>query len=382
MGDARPFELDFSSPELPALPVYRRLGLLNGLLIGLALGLGAWGVEAWGAGRLPLPLFLPTLLLGILLMTALGGFVGWLSARLARTAITVVLWLAAAVLAILLMGYLSYYGRSLVVWVADLRFFGRMVFPYNSEGTAAGFILGGLLVLLVLGFLGVLQEYRLENMAGEAQRKRTLGLRTWLALLLPLPLVFLAGLITQNMMANPAATAAQLTHRAILRAQVYDGDLRELGEENGINYTALRPVQDQIAGPFTLGIAEVNPQSSTVIIVADFDSGAWVYCRVINDQLSFCYDPSPAYITGLRSHVTGEPVPEECRACNLRASGAAAAWLAERRPQFGAAPVISREAQWGDTVLMRVESESGDVSARCWVTGVTRAELTSCEEAR
>ncbi len=216
-------------------------------------------------------------------------------------------------------------------------------------------------------------------MTGEAQSKRTLGVRTWVALLLPLPLVFLAGLVTANTMANPAATAAQTVHRAILRAQTFEGDLRDL-EEGGIDYASLRPVQDQIDGPFTLGIAEVNPLTATVIVAADFDSGAWVYCRVISDQLSFCYDPTPAHVEGLRSHVTGQAPPEECRGCELRADETAVAWLAGSRARFGPAPTIQREAQWGDTVLMRVADAAGSVVAHCWIEGVTRAVLTGCEE--
>ena len=376
MAEARPFDLDH--PEAHTLPVYRRLAVLNGLLIGLALALGTWGLEAVRVGRLSLPLYLPTLLLGVVALAALGAFVGWLTARLANTAVTVVLWLLFAVLSVLVMGHLPYTGRSLVVWLADPRFAGRMVFPLSSGGTVSGLILGGLLVLLALGLLGLLQGYRLENIAGEAQRKRTLGTRAWIALLLPLPLVFLAGLVTSSMMANPAAVAAQTVHRAIPRAQTFEGDLRELGEEGGIDYRSLRPVQDQIDGPFTLGVAEVDPSAATVIIAADFDNGAWVYCRVINGHLSFCYDAAPAHVQGLRSLVTGEPPPENCRGCALRATEEALGWLEARRPRFGPSPIVGREAQWGNAVLMRVAGEG--LAAECWIVGVTRPVLTECVE--
>jgi len=45
-----------SVPETHIRQMYRRLGLLNGLLIGLALTLGAWGQDAVRAIGLPLPL--------------------------------------------------------------------------------------------------------------------------------------------------------------------------------------------------------------------------------------------------------------------------------------------------------------------------------------
>ena len=53
MAEARPFELDLDEPEQHTRPAYRRLGLLNGLLIGLALGLGAWALEIVRVARLP-----------------------------------------------------------------------------------------------------------------------------------------------------------------------------------------------------------------------------------------------------------------------------------------------------------------------------------------
>ncbi|HQF69939.1 MAG TPA: hypothetical protein PLH39_01530, partial [Promineifilum sp.] len=80
MAETQPLQLDLNAPDMHTLPAYRRLGLLNGLLIGLALGLGAWGVEVVRAARLPLPLTVPALLLGILVLTVLGAVIGWLSA--------------------------------------------------------------------------------------------------------------------------------------------------------------------------------------------------------------------------------------------------------------------------------------------------------------
>jgi hypothetical protein len=83
MAETRPLDLDLSPPDLNTLPAYRRLGLLNGLLIGLAVGLGAWAVEALRVSRLPVPLYLPTLFLGLAMVTLLGGLTGWITARLA-----------------------------------------------------------------------------------------------------------------------------------------------------------------------------------------------------------------------------------------------------------------------------------------------------------
>ena len=378
MAETRPFELDLSATERHTLPAYRRLGLLNGLLIGLALGLGAWGLEIIRVARLPLPLAVPALLFGVLLMTLLGGFVGWLSARIANTAVTAVLWLGAGLVAQLLLGYAPFFGRSVVVWFADPRFWGRQVFPNTLGGTTTGLILGGLLIFLVLGALALLQNYRLEGMVAETGRRGLPGGRAWWALLLPLPIVFLASLATSSVISNPAASAAEITHRAILQAQPIEGDLRDVPGVGNTGLLSLRPVQDRIDGPFTLGIAGVDAATSTVIVTADFDNGAWINCRVINGQLTFCYDAEPPFTTGLVSLVTGQPLPAECPGCTLQTTDAAAAWLTERRAQFGAQPTAERLAQWGNTVLMRVEGDA--LTAECWIEGVSPAVLTECGE--
>lgn len=378
MAEARSYELDLNAPEHHSRPAYRRLGLLNGLLIGLALGLGAWALEMVRVARLPLPLAVPTLLLGTVLMTLVGGLTGWLSARIHNTLATVLLWLGAGVAALFIIGYTPFLGRSVVVWLADPRFFGRHVFPNTLGGTTTGLILGGVLIFLVLGVLGLLQNHRLEGLVHEVGRRQLPNGRAWAALLLPLPIVFLVSMATSSVMSNPAASAAEITHRAILQAQPIEGDLRDVPGVGNTGLLSLRPVQDRIDGPFTLGIAGVDAATSTVIVTADFDNGAWINCRVINGQLTFCYDAEPPFTTGLVSLVTGQPLPAECPGCTLQTTDAAAAWLTERRAQFGAQPTAERLAQWGNTVLMRVEGDA--LTAECWIEGVSPAVLTECGE--
>lgn len=380
MAESRPIdrvEFDFSTEDKSTNRAYRRLSTLNGLLIGLAVGLGAWGSEALEVARLPVRAYLPMLLVGIALAAAAGAFVGWLTGRIARTPITVILWAALGMLFMLLLSYLPYQGRTLGVWLTDGRFRGRNVYPFALEATTGALLLGGFFIILALAGLALLQNYRLEQIVSETGRRGRLSGRGWFSLLLPLPLVFLASMVTYNTMANPAAAAVSITHRAITTAAAYEGDLRELNLGDGISYAALRPVQDVIRGDYTLSVVDVNPLTSTVVVGADFPAtGAWVYCRVINGQLSFCYDASPPYTHGLRSLVTGAPPPEGCRGCILQPTDEAAAWLDEHRARFGPDPSIERVAQQGSHVLMRISGD--DLTADCWVVGVAPMRLTEC----
>lgn len=379
MATANTLTLDLSEKDAGRHPLYRRIGLLNGLFIGLALGLGVWGLEALRIISLPFQLYLPTLALGIVLVTIICALAGWLTARAGRTWLTVLAWFGAAVVCMLFIGYLAYQGRTLLVWLADGRFWGREVYPNVLGGTPGGLILGGFLIILVLLVLGLVQGYRLENITNNLGGKTRLDGRAWFALLLPVPFVFLAGLITKNVMDDPAAQAGQIAYQVIERVNSYDGDLDQLSRQEGINYAALTGVRDEISDDYTLGIGEVSPANSTVAIVADFANGAWVYCRVVNAQMNFCYDASLPYTIGLRSLLTGEPLPDPCRGCLPQNASDWRAWLSDQGERLGPEPRIERLAQWGSHVLMRAESASGDEAIECWFEGITRVNIAACE---
>jgi hypothetical protein len=371
------------SPEAHTRPVYRRLGLLNGLLIGLALALGAWAFDAIRVAGLPFPLAMLTILAGSLVLVALCGFAGWLTSRLAKSWLSAVLWFLTGIVATLVIGYQPYNGRTWVVWLADRRFWGLDVYPFTLPGTLAGLLVGGLLILLALTVLGLLQNYRLEGMVRELGSNERLTRGVWFRLLWPLPLVALATLVTAGSIENPAVQAVSIIHEVIEVGRTFEGDegdLFQLGQERGISYSAIRGVRDQLTEQYTLGIGEVNAGTSTVVVVAHFDNGAWINCRVVAGQANFCEDASRPYTTGLIELINGVVAAEDCRNCQPQASEEWQNWLQERQASLGEVPRITRLAQWGGEVLMRVESSAGDMAIECWFTGLQPVQLRSCEE--
>lgn len=108
-----PFTVDLSGTETRRRPAYRRLGLLNGLLIGLALGAGAWGYEMFRVTQLPVTSYMPSLWLAVGTIVLLCGFVGWLTARISLTIVSIVLWGLVAVASMLIMGYLPITAAAL-----------------------------------------------------------------------------------------------------------------------------------------------------------------------------------------------------------------------------------------------------------------------------
>ena len=130
---------------------------------------------------------------------------------------------------------------------------------------------------------------------------------------------------------------------------------------------------------YTLRVGQIDPASSMAFVLAEFDNEAWINCRTINDQLSFCYDAAPPYTTGLASLISGEPVPEDCLACLPRVEEETADWLRQQGEVLGDNLQIERLAQWGGYVLMGVRSEAGDQALECWFSSMSPVEIEHCE---
>jgi hypothetical protein len=176
--------------------------------------------------------------------------------------------------------------------------------------------------------------------------------------------------------------APLLVDEALTTGRTYTGDLLALGRETGVNYSAIDGVRGLIGdSAYTLLLGDMNlGGSETVFVVADFDNGAWVYCRVQADQLSHCYDASPPYTRGLAGAITGAGTPD-CRPCTIRVPADLATWLRDRSGHFSQPPEITRLAQWGSHVLMRAADPASGYALECWFTGLGPYTLSSCREA-
>jgi hypothetical protein len=359
-----------------------RLGLRNGLLIGLALALGAWAPDAILLSTSHVRLLYPSLLLGCLALLLLGGLGGWLATWLGRAFAGGLVWLLVAGLMTWTIGHLPYEGHSLTVWLADRRFWGLPIYSFSSAAQAR-LEMAGFFVVLLLTILGLIQDYRLDGVGSEIDADGRMSGRAWFLLLLPLPLVLGVGLVANNLVNNPLRTAPQLVHEAIRTGRTYPGDLFELSLDRGINYNAIAGVRDQMSAHYSLTIGEVElGVANTIFVVADFDNGAWINCRVVADQLSHCYDASPPYRQGFSTLLTTGETPEDCPRCTIRVNDEQRAWFLARSENFAASPRITRLAQWGSYVLMRAESPGSDYAVECLFNGISLVRLERCQEAK
>jgi len=370
--------MEAAEQEVQARRLSLRLGLWNGLFLGLALALGVWTSDAIFLGLSHVRMVYPSMLLGLVALAFLGGLAGWLAALIARGWVGAVVWLGAGALMVRVIGLVPYQGRSLTVWLADSRSWGLPIYP-SSEAAGVGLWLAGFFILLVLVTLGLMQPYRLEGVSSEADDRGRLGCRGWFLLLLPVPLLVGAGLVADSMVNKPLRVAPQLVSEAIETGRTYEGDLFALGREKGVGYQAIAGVREQMSENYALSIGSVDlGVSDTVMVVIDFDNGAWINCRVVSEQLSFCHDASLPYMQGLPAVITTGELPADCPYCKFTVSDDWRGWLRDR--EFDGTPNVTRVAQWGSYVLVRAESPDGDYGIECLFEGLAPVRLDRCWE--
>ena len=367
--------------DTPSQRLDRRIGLLNGLLIGLALAIGVWGADALFWASVGAWAVYPSLLVGGLLLMALGGLAGWLTARIGRAWAGLLLWLVAAFPMMRIIGHVPYEGRTWTVWLADHRAWGLPIYPYDP-GAATGVFIAGFFAVLALAFLGLLQPYRTETIVAETDADGRLSGRGWFLLLLPLPLILAVGLVADSMVSRPLRRATWQVHEAIRTGRTYPGDLFELSLREGLNYNAIAPVREQMSENYRLSVGAVDLSAGdTIFVIADFDNGAWIACRILADHLSFCYDAGLPYLQGFPALIATGETPADCPACDIAVDDELRAWLQERAADLGDVPRITRLAQWGSYVWLRAESAAGQYAIECRFWGFNPVRLEECWEA-
>ena len=243
-------------------------------------------------------------------------------------------------------------GQNWTVWLADSRFADLPITQTPTHLFWWSYLIAGFLMVALLPLMAILQNMNLTSAHQELVYGRRLNLRASLSLLLPALLAGFVGALFPDLTTSAPRNALVITEQAIERVRSFDGDLFQLSLDTGFNYNALNSVSDQLDGPYTLLVNEVDEAWSSAVITAYFESGAWVNCRVnITQQratyFSFCFDASIPFTAGM-NHLMYDNVPtDSCRRCKVNADPTWQSWLQARANQFAHEPVWQRVAQHG-----------------------------------
>lgn len=396
MASLRPLDetkipsLELEKPEPSTLPAYLRLGVLNGLLIGMAISLGFWLTKVYTLAKLPtaVGIDLGGVLGSSFLIIVLCIAISWLTSRVNKGWLTVIVWLFGGALITMMLGYIPTYGRNLAAWLMDGRFAGVYVYLVPQSNEWWSFVVAGFLLVFILFILALLQSVRLERAFNDLRADGKLSASAFYILLLPALFAGLGAYAMPDHLSSAPREALVFAQHGIQFVQNFEGssdELFEVARETGFNYSALKGVREQLTGPYTLMVGEVDANAAQVAIIAHFENGAWIDCRVNAfvghaNYLSFCADASRPYTEGFASLITGEPLPENCSRCLPDADPAWQNWLQERVAHFNGVLQFERLAQQGNAVWMRASAADGTYAIDCLFTGITAVQLQECKE--
>jgi len=266
-------------PEI--LRIKRMYGFWFGAALGLTFSIFAWGIDAYLLDRMHGLLPWLKFLGGVIPCILLGGFTGWLSARLDRPLFALLLWGAAAsIFAWLTVGLpLQITPRLLSIVEPDIRDLLHYTY-YEAFSTRVGVAYAWIAIFVSLaGFL----QIPLSDSAVFS----TSFLGKISPMLTTLVLMAICGTIVDglnNELLRSPIDAVNLTTQFMLD---HRGDEIDPLVSRRMHLSALRTVEDLVTPDRKFIVSGYDQYLEQVQVLALFDK-AWVECELVVNQLIRC----------------------------------------------------------------------------------------------
>ena len=259
------------------------LGALYGATGGLVFAVLAWGFDALSlAGShvvLPFGRFLP----GLVACVLLSAFVGWLSARIDKAAVALLLWIGLSVLLVVLILWLP------LSWMSWLT---RQLYPVYSPylkypalvGTSQFIILGTIGLTILAGIAGLTENLLVDSALEKQGYGGVVGMLIMVSLLLGI-----GGFLMDNML-NPNFRSSAEAMDTLIHYAVENKDTAVdpiTARQNHLS-TMTQLGAEIYTQPHKLVIQTFDPVSLTQIdYIVDF-SGNLYSCTVVSNAPVYC----------------------------------------------------------------------------------------------
>jgi len=337
-------------------------GAAFGLVYGASFALLTWGIDGFALSSVSADAAWGKLIIGLPLALLICTVVSRRGIPTSAWVRFLVLWpLVSAVLGALAAHLLP--GLSnLLVWVTDQRFAQLPIFPYGRpDPTRTGFVVA---VLIVLGAsVGLVQNFAIDWAWDRGTPSNRLSWRSWLVMLLCVPLAIL-----------PAIAVNQLIHGPLRTPQQAVGDYLELVmtatpdelEAAGVSTHVIRSLRGEITDRYTTYLVEFDPDSeawfaASVDVV--FDNGFRMRCLTFGDNVVHCDDLSnqlASWMDGLVSIGRSDgQIPAEFDVRQIAVEDQVVDWLSARDGRLDGQYDVSVESQHGGWIMMAAQFDSG-----------------------
>ena len=362
---------DSSEFRLTMLREKRRNGILFGMVAGLALSIGIWGMDAFILYQAHAGWAWLKFLIGTPFLLLVGGLAGWVTARYDNGMVGALTWLLTSLVVVWIASHVPFQALSWVVGVLKPDFAGLDIYPFveNVRGRMNFlYIVVGILMALGGGF---------EMFIVEAVTRAS----TWFARffnLLACMMIFLpVGLAVDNLMNATLREPMVAVNDVIQNGLKAETTPFTIQEKRDMGLSAIRPFGDLIHRPYRLYLGKYDPEDiAETSINVDFD-GVWATCFAIGNRTFFCQLSRDRYVkrfaclaaTDFQSNCDVHATPEI-----LAESKALADQLKGEPLNFG---VLS---QGGSAILLIEETSQGE-QLQCIFRETGDIVLDSCRNA-
>jgi hypothetical protein len=365
--------------------LFRFIRIAYGVIFGLAFALFTWGRDGLILSSNAADAPWAKLLLGLPIALAIGLLAGWLTAVSSTIIVSIVVWTVAAALLTLIAGHMPFEGGNLAAWLADRRFWGEAIIPFDH---AAGVRTTVLFVVntMVGAAVGFVEERAVEWTWDRTTADDRMNWRSWGVLLLTcifmalIPTISIDGYINQPLR-DPLQVVNELVTLTVA------GTAQELVEARGTGYRTIEPFRDLLSRQYVSHFVAFDSNTenwySAYVDVA-FDDGFVLRCATSGRNVLYCDDFGEKF-TGWMGDLVHAGLYDERlwldeRMRRLTVDDAVVNWLAARREQLGENFQVSRDGQQGGWILMSARFDNG-FEILCRFQGATPIRVDQCVEA-
>ena len=263
-----------------------RLGLIYGMVAGLAFATFAWGVDAWLLARAHATFFWVKFIPSLIVCVLSGGLVGWLTIRFEKHSISLLLW-----------GSLAGLYSWLVIWLPFtlgpylVKTLAPELAHWIDFSQVQDLIQFRVVSLVIIGLAAIICGLLEINLIHQALLSSYVSASV-VAMLVCLILFSLAGSATDSIVTATLREPVQVINNLIQFAQVNEGLEVPLATARKLHISAVNQITGLIQRNRQLTLIKFDQNFLFMDILVDFE-GTLVKCTAIYAQPTDCIIITP-----------------------------------------------------------------------------------------
>ena len=351
-----------------------------GVVFGIFLVLGGWGVDAFELLRASADLAWIKIILAAITVIPLSAVAGWFSGRPQPSFISkFAVWGVVGGLTGFIAMHLPFEGASLMAALIDPAVRGMTLYPFPpaaAERLAAAAAFGAIAGLVALPF----QRWSTESAWDRSSSDNQFTRDGWAMLLVCAPLALGLGALYDGAANAQLRGPFELTARRIEIALTTPPDLDLLTMEPGrvVEYVSISNWRSDFSPRYVQYLANFERSAmKDAYVDAVFDNGFVWRCQTLRNanDLFGCTDLAEDYRGFMRQFLQGGTV--QCDDCSVHVEPAALDWRAQMRGKLDPSKPISLMHHAGGVIAVRAALDSG-AAVECRFFGADLVQILDC----